>query len=82
MLKLQAIFHDDSVGLEIMTNDPSEAEEMRQQWLEFDSVAEVLILDERTNRKDVEGLAVFRNLGQLPGAEGLAASAAGRRLGA
>jgi hypothetical protein len=46
MLKLQAIFHDGSVGLEFMTDNPSEAEEMRQQWLSFDCVAEVLVLDE------------------------------------
>jgi hypothetical protein len=32
-LKLQAIFHDGSVGLEFMTDDPSEAEEMREQLL-------------------------------------------------
>jgi hypothetical protein len=42
MLKLQAIFHDGSVGMECMTDDPSEAEEM----LAFDCVAEVLVLDE------------------------------------
>ena len=46
MPKLQAIFHDGSVGLEFMTDDPSEAEEMRRLWLQFDSVAEVQILDE------------------------------------
>jgi hypothetical protein len=31
MLKVQAILQDGSVGLEFMTNDASEAEEMR--WL-------------------------------------------------
>jgi hypothetical protein len=46
MLKLQAILYDDSVGLELMTEDPAEAEEMRQQWLTFDCVAEVVVLDE------------------------------------
>jgi hypothetical protein len=46
MLKLQAIFHDGSVGLEFMTDDRSEAKEMREQWLAFDCVAEVPILDE------------------------------------
>jgi hypothetical protein len=46
MLKVQAILHDGSVGLEFMTDDPSEAEEMREQWLAFDCVAEVLVLDE------------------------------------
>jgi hypothetical protein len=30
MFKLQAIFHDGSVGMEFMTEDSSEAEEMRQ----------------------------------------------------
>jgi hypothetical protein len=38
MLKLQAISHDGSVGLEFMTDNPAEAEEMREQWLEFDCV--------------------------------------------
>jgi hypothetical protein len=46
MLKLQAILHDDSVGLEFMTDDASEAEEVRQDWLTFDSVAKVMVLDE------------------------------------
>jgi hypothetical protein len=46
MLKLQAIFQDGSVGLEFMTDDLSEAEEMRGQWLAFDCVAKVLVLDE------------------------------------
>ena len=46
MLKLQAILHDDSVGLEFMTDDASEAEEVRQHWLTFDCVARVLVLDE------------------------------------
>jgi hypothetical protein len=44
MLKLQAIFHDGSVGMEFMTDDPSEAEEMRRQCLAFDCVAEVRVL--------------------------------------
>ncbi len=42
MLKLQAILHDGSVALD---DDPSEAEEMRQQWLAFHCVVEVRILD-------------------------------------
>jgi hypothetical protein len=46
MLKLQAILRDGSVGLEFMTTNPSEAEEMRAQWLEFDCVAEVRVLDD------------------------------------
>jgi hypothetical protein len=46
MLKLQAIFHDGSVAMEFMTEDSSEAEEMRVQWLAFDCVAEVVLLDE------------------------------------
>jgi hypothetical protein len=46
MLKLQAILHDDSVGLEFMTDDTSEAEEVRQHWLTFDCVAKVMVLDE------------------------------------
>jgi hypothetical protein len=46
MLKLQAIFDDGSVALEFMTDDSSEAEEMRAQWLAFDCVAEVVVLDE------------------------------------
>jgi hypothetical protein len=46
MLKLQARLHDGAVAIEFMTDNASEAEEMRQQSLEFDSVAEVLILDE------------------------------------
>ena len=41
MLKLQAIFHDGSVGLEFMTDDTSEVEKMRERWLAFDCVAEV-----------------------------------------
>jgi hypothetical protein len=45
MFKLQAIFNDGSVGMEFMTDDPSEAEDMRERWLAFDCVAEVLILD-------------------------------------
>jgi hypothetical protein len=46
MLKVQAILHDGSVALEFMTDDPSEAEEMRRQMLALDGVAEVGILDE------------------------------------
>jgi hypothetical protein len=46
MLKLQAIFHDGSVGLEFMTNDPSEAHEMRELYLTFGCIAEVRVLDE------------------------------------
>jgi hypothetical protein len=42
MLKLQAIFHDGSVGMEFITDDASEAEEMREHMLEFDCVAEVV----------------------------------------
>ena len=45
LLKLQALLHDGSVALEFMTDDPSEAEEMREQWLAFDCVAEVVVLD-------------------------------------
>jgi hypothetical protein len=36
MLKLQAVFYDGSVGLEFMTDDPCEAEEMREEMLAFD----------------------------------------------
>jgi hypothetical protein len=46
MVKLQAIFHDGSVGMEFMTEDASEAEEIRQLWLGFDCVAEVVVSDE------------------------------------
>ena len=46
MLKLKAIFHDGSVGMEFMTDNASQAEELRQQWLAFDCVAEVRVLDE------------------------------------
>ena len=46
MLKLQGIFHDGSVALEFMTEDPSEAEEMREQMLAFECVAEVVVVDE------------------------------------
>jgi hypothetical protein len=38
-------FVTEKVALEFMTDDASEAEEMRQQWLAFDCVAEVKILD-------------------------------------
>jgi hypothetical protein len=47
MVKLQAIFHDGSVGMEFMTEDSSEAVEMRELWLAFDCVAEVLVSDEQ-----------------------------------
>jgi|SRR5271166_3327719 len=43
MFKLHAIFKDGSVGMKFMTDDPSEAEEMREQWLAFDCVGEVLV---------------------------------------
>ena len=46
MLKVQAILQDGSVGLEFMTDDGSEAEELRTQCLAFDCVAEVRVLDE------------------------------------
>ncbi|MBV8226245.1 MAG: hypothetical protein JO232_13765 [Verrucomicrobia bacterium] len=46
LLKLQAIFHDGSVGMEFMTDNPSEAEETREQMLAFDCVAEVLVREE------------------------------------
>jgi hypothetical protein len=46
MIKLQAIFQDGSVGMEFMTEDSSEAAEMRELWLAFDCVAEVLVSDE------------------------------------
>lgn len=46
MLELQAIFQDGTVGMEFMTDDPSEAEEMRELYLTFECVAEVRILNE------------------------------------
>jgi hypothetical protein len=46
MLKLEAIFHDGSVGMEFMSHDASEAEEKREQMLAFDCVAEDVVLDE------------------------------------
>jgi hypothetical protein len=46
MLKLEAIFHDGSVGMEFMTEDASEAEELRVLWLGFDCVVDVLVSDE------------------------------------
>jgi hypothetical protein len=46
MLKVEAVLHDGSVALEFMTDDASEADELREQWLAFDCVAEVRILDE------------------------------------
>jgi hypothetical protein len=39
MLKVQAILHDGSVTLELMTDDAVEAQEMRVQCLDFDCVA-------------------------------------------
>ena len=46
MLIVQAILQDESVGVEFMTDNVSEADEMREQRLTFDCVAEVRILDE------------------------------------
>jgi len=46
MLKVQAILDDGSVALEFMTDEASEAEEMRRQMLAVEGVAEVRILDE------------------------------------
>jgi hypothetical protein len=46
MLKVQAILHDGSVALEFMTDDASEAEEMRQQLLAVEGVANARILDQ------------------------------------
>jgi hypothetical protein len=46
MLKLQAILHDGSIGMEFMTEDSSEAAELRELWLAFDCVAEVVVKDE------------------------------------
>jgi hypothetical protein len=46
MLKVQAIFRDGSVGLEFMIQNLAEGEEMRQQLLTYDCVAEVRIVDE------------------------------------
>jgi hypothetical protein len=46
MLKVQAIFHDGSVGMEFMTEDSSEAQEMRELWIACDCVAKVLVLDD------------------------------------
>lgn len=45
MLKLQAVLHDGSVALEFMTQDASEAEEMRRQMLAVEGVAQVRILN-------------------------------------
>jgi len=51
-LKVQAILQDGSVALEFMTDDPTEAKEMRQQMLALDlrgrgpSVKHALVLDE------------------------------------
>jgi hypothetical protein len=46
MLKLQAIFHDGSVGLEFMIDDPSDAHQIQELYLTFECVAEVRVLDE------------------------------------
>jgi hypothetical protein len=46
MLKVQAIMHDGSVGLEFMTDDATQAEEMRTQCPAFDCVAGVSVFDE------------------------------------
>jgi hypothetical protein len=46
MLKDQAILEDGSVGMEFMTEDSSEGQEMRDLWLAFDCVAEALVSDE------------------------------------
>jgi hypothetical protein len=46
MLKIQAIMRDGSIGLEFMTDDPTEAEEMRTECLAFDCVVEVGVLNE------------------------------------
>jgi hypothetical protein len=45
MLVVQSIFDDASV-LEFMSDDTSEAEEMRAHLAEFDFVVEVRVLDE------------------------------------
>jgi hypothetical protein len=70
MLKLQAILTDGSVAMEFTTDDPSEAEEMREEMLAFDCVAEFVVLDEsgwvysspatRVGRKDVMKNGVYR----------------------
>jgi hypothetical protein len=39
-------FQDGSVGMEFMTDDTSEADEMREQMLAFDCVAEVVVREE------------------------------------
>ena len=46
MLKVQAMFRDGSLGLEFMTENLAQAEEMRQQLLTYECVAEVRVLDE------------------------------------
>jgi hypothetical protein len=46
MLLVQAILQNGSVALEFMTDDPSEAQEMRRQMLAVEGVAEVRILDQ------------------------------------
>jgi hypothetical protein len=45
-----------------MTDDPSEAEELRQQWLAFDCVAEVVVLDE-------PGWSAYKVFSEFAGAE-------------
>ena len=61
---LQAIFHDGSVGMEFMTDDSSEAEEMRAQWLAFDCVAEVIVVErDGMGQLVVDRLAEFRRGG-------------------
>ena len=46
MLKLQAIPHDGWVDMEFVTDDASQAEEMRERMLAFDCVAEVVVREE------------------------------------
>ncbi|MBV8279469.1 MAG: hypothetical protein JO170_29980 [Verrucomicrobia bacterium] len=46
MILLKAILNDGTVAMEFMTDDSSEAEEMRKQMLAFDCVTEVVALDE------------------------------------
>jgi hypothetical protein len=46
MLKVEAILQDGSVAPEFMTDDASEAEEMRRQLLDVEGVAEVRVLNE------------------------------------
>jgi hypothetical protein len=46
MLKLQGILADGTVGSSVMNSMPCEAEEMREQMLAFDCVAEVVVVDD------------------------------------